>query len=73
MQLPLFAALVLIVAGVWSLVVWPQFLRRVMKDPRARDAAGKATKFLTVHMVLVTISMVLGLATAVIGVLGLLG
>ncbi|HKU02820.1 MAG TPA: hypothetical protein VJQ80_08440 [Arthrobacter sp.] len=73
MQLPVFAALVLIVAGVWSLVVWPQFLRRVMKDPRARDAAGKATKFLTVHVVLVGISMVLGLATAVIGVLGLLG
>ncbi|GGH89871.1 SCO4848 family membrane protein [Arthrobacter liuii] len=73
MQLPVFAALVLIVAGVWSLVVWPQFLRRVMKDPRARDGAGKATKFLTVHVVLVSISMVLGLATAVIGVLGLLG
>lgn len=73
MQLPVFAALVLIIAGIWSLVVWPQFLRRVMKDPRARDAAGKATKFLTVHVVLVTISMVLGLATAVIGVLGLLG
>jgi uncharacterized membrane protein len=72
-QLPVFAALVLIVAGVWSLVVWPQFLRRVMKDPRARDAAGKATKFLTVHVVLVGISMVLGLATAVIGVLSLLG
>ncbi|MDQ0826680.1 MULTISPECIES: SCO4848 family membrane protein [unclassified Arthrobacter] len=73
MQLPVLAALVLIVAGVWSLVVWPQFLRRVMKDPRARDAAGKATRFLTVHVVLVSISMVLGLATAVIGVLGLLG
>ncbi|MDP9886535.1 SCO4848 family membrane protein [Pseudarthrobacter enclensis] len=73
MQLPVFAALVLIVAGIWSLVVWPQFLRRVMKDPRARDAAGKATKFLTVHVVLVSISMVLGLATAVIGVLGLIG
>ena len=73
MQLPGFPALVLIVAGVWSLVVWPQFLRRVMKDPRARDTAGKATKFLTVHVVLVSISMVLGLATAVIGVLGLLG
>jgi hypothetical protein len=73
MQLPLFAAWVLILAGVWSLVVWPQFLKRVMKDPRARDAAGKATKFLTVHMVLVSISMVLGAATAVIGVMGLLG
>lgn len=73
MQLPLFAALLLIIAGVWSLVVWPQFLRRVMKDPRARDAGGKATKFLTVHVVLVSISMVLGAATAVIGVMGLLG
>ncbi len=73
MQLPLFAGCLLIIAGVWSLVVWPQFLRRVMKDPRARDAAGKATKFLTIHVVLVSISMVLGAATAVIGVMGLLG
>ncbi|ALV40436.1 hypothetical protein AU252_03995 [Pseudarthrobacter sulfonivorans] len=73
MVLPLFAAVVLIIAGLWSLVVWPQFLRRVMKDPRARDAAGKATKFLTVHVVLVSISMVLGAATAVIGVMGVLG
>ena len=73
MQLPLIAALLLIIAGVWSLVVWPQFLRRVMKDPRARDAAGKAPRFFTVHVVLVSISMVLGAATAVIGVMGLLG
>jgi uncharacterized membrane protein len=73
MQLPVFAAVLLIVAGVWSLVVWPQFLRRVMKDPRARDAAGKATKFLTIHLVLVSISMVLGAATAVIGFLALVG
>jgi hypothetical protein len=73
MQLPLFAAWVLIIAGAWSLVVWPQFLRRVMKDPKARDADGKATRFLTVHLVLVSISMVLGAATAVIGVMGLLG
>ena len=73
MELPVFASLVLIIAGIWSLVVWPQFLRRVMKDPLARDAGGKATRFLTVHLVLVSISMVLGAATAVIGVLGLLG
>ena len=72
MQLPAFPAAVLIVAGIWSLVVWPQFLRRVRNDPRARDAAGKATRFLTVHVVLVTISMVLGAATAAIGVAGLL-
>ncbi|OFI38944.1 hypothetical protein BIU82_16710 [Arthrobacter sp. SW1] len=73
MQIPAILGWVLIVAGVWSLAVWPQFLKRVMKDPRARDASGKATKFLTVHVVLVTVSMVLGLATAAIGVAGLLG
>ncbi len=71
MELPVFPALVLIIAGVWSLVVWPQFLRRVLKDPRARDAAGKATTFLTVHVVLVSVSMVLGAATAIIGIMAL--
>lgn len=73
MQLPVALAWVLIVAGVWSLVVWPQFLKRVTKDPRARDAAGKATRFLTVHVVLVSISMVLGAATAAIGIAGMIG
>ncbi len=71
MTIPVFPAVVLIVAGLWSLIVWPQFLRRVLKDPRARDAAGKATKFLTVHLVLVTVSMVLAAAVLVIGVTGL--
>jgi hypothetical protein len=73
MEIPALLAWVLIIAGVWSLVVWPQFLRRVMKDPRARDTAGKATKFLTVHVVLVAVSMVLGAATAGIGIAGLFG
>jgi hypothetical protein len=70
-QLPVALAWILIIAGVWSLAVWPQFLKRVMKDPRARDSAGKATKFLTVHVVLVSVSMVLGAATAAIGIAGL--
>ncbi|MGW9413276.1 SCO4848 family membrane protein [Arthrobacter cupressi] len=73
MHLPAILGWVLVIAGAWSLAVWPQFLKRVMKDPRARDASGKATRFLTVHVVLVSISMVLGLATAAIGVAGLLG
>jgi hypothetical protein len=70
-QLPVLLSVVLIISGVWSLAVWPQFLRRVMKDPRARDEAGKATRFLTVHFVLVTVSMVLGAATAAIGIAAL--
>jgi uncharacterized membrane protein len=65
-------AVVLIVAGLWSLLVWPQFLRRVMKDPRARDAGGRATRFLTVHVVLFSVSMVLGAATLAIGIASLL-
>ncbi|MFF1384784.1 SCO4848 family membrane protein [Arthrobacter sp. NPDC058288] len=73
MQLPVALAWVLVIAGVWSLVVWPQFLKRVMKDPRARDSAGKATRFLTVHVVLVSISLVLGAATAAIGIAGMIG
>lgn len=44
-----------------------------MKDPRARDEAGKATRFLTVHVVLVSVSMALGAATAAIGIAALAG
>jgi len=73
MQLPLPLSAVLILAGLWSLVVWPLFLRRTLKDPRARDDAGRPTRFMTVHLMLVSTSMVLGLATAVIGVRALLG
>ncbi|NYE96583.1 hypothetical protein FHU41_002833 [Psychromicrobium silvestre] len=68
MSLPPFLSLVLILAGLWSLIVWPPFLRRILKDPRARDESGKATRFLMVHFMLVSISMILGLATAVIGI-----
>ena len=73
MEIPAFLAWVLVISGFWSLVVWPQFLRRVMKDPRARDDAGKATKFLTVHIVLVAVAMILGAATAGIGIAALIG
>ena len=66
-------SLLLLLNALFNVVTWPTFYRRVARDPRARDAAGKPTKFLTVHVVLVSISMVLGAATAVIGVMGLLG
>ena len=71
MDLPVAASVLLIVAGLWNLIIWPQFLRRVMKDPRARDEAGKATTFLTVHLVLVSVSMVLGLAVGIVGIAAL--
>lgn len=68
MQLATPLALILILSGVWTLIVWPPFLRRVLKDPRARDEKGAPTRFLTVHLMLVSTSMVLGLATAIIGI-----
>lgn len=73
MQLPIALSIVLVLAGLWTLIVWPPFLRRVLKDPRARDGSGRPTRFMTVHIMLVSTSMVLGLATAVIGVRALLG
>ncbi len=68
MELPVGWSLLLLAAGVWNLIVWPQFLKRVLKDPRARDEQGRATRFLTVHVVLVAVSLALGLA---IGMLAL--
>lgn len=67
MELPLPLSIVLIVSGLWSLIVWPPFLRRVFKDPRSRDERGAATRFLKVHFMLVSTSMILGAATLVIG------
>jgi hypothetical protein len=66
------AAALLIATAVWSFIVWPAFFRRVLRDPRSRTSDGKATKFLTVHAVLVGISLLLALAGVVVGILLLL-
>jgi uncharacterized membrane protein len=71
MDLPVAVSGLLIVAGLWNLLIWPQFLRRVVKDPRARDASGRATTFLTVHVVLVSVSMALGAAVLIVGIAAL--
>lgn len=71
MELPLAWSLVLIVTGLWNLLIWPRFLQRVARDPRARDSAGRATAFLRVHAVLIGVSLVLALAVGVLGVLTL--
>jgi len=62
-------ALVLFANALFNVVAWPQFLRRVARDPRARDAAGRATPFLRVHVVLVAIALVLAAASLVGGIL----
>ncbi|MER2133577.1 MAG: hypothetical protein ABS910_02720 [Arthrobacter sp.] len=73
MDLPTPLALVLVIAGLWSLIVWPVFLKRVLKDPQARDANGAPTRFLTTNLMMISTAMIFALATAVIGVRGLIG
>lgn len=72
MEFPLLVAL-LLANVVFNLIVWPPLYRRVVKDPRARDAAGKATKFLTVHIVLFVVAGVLTLASAIAVIAALVG
>jgi ABC-type anion transport system duplicated permease subunit len=71
MDLPLAWSLLLLVTAVWSFVIWPPFLRRILKDERSRDASGKATTFLRVHVILIGISLALAVAVGVLGILTL--
>jgi len=66
-------AILLIANAVFNFVAWPQFLKRVMKDPRARDANGAATPFLRVHIVLVSIALAIGLVSLIAAVVSLIG
>ena len=63
-------AILLILNGVFNIVVWPTFFRRVLRDPRARDAAGKPTRFLVVHAVIIAVALLLALASIVVGLIG---
>ena len=72
MELPLIWSVVLLVTAGWNLLIWPRFWQRIAKDPRSRDADGRATRFLTVHSVLIGVSLALALAVGVLGVLTLL-
>ncbi|MCC3277255.1 MULTISPECIES: SCO4848 family membrane protein [unclassified Arthrobacter] len=73
MSLPTPLALVLIVAGLWSILVWPSFLKDVLKSPQARDENGAATRYMTVNLMKISSAMVFGLATIVIGIRALAG
>ena len=72
MDVPVGWSILLLVAAGWNLFIWPQFLRRVRVDERSRDADGRATAFLNVHVVLITVSLALGIAIGVLGILTLL-
>lgn len=65
--------ILLLLNALYNVVTWPQFLRRVKADPRARDEQGNATKFLRVHQVLVAIALVLAAVSAAAGVWAFVG
>lgn len=66
-------AVVLFLNAAFNALVWPQFYKRVAKDPRARDANGKATAFLKVHAILIAIALVLALVSVLAGIAALTG
>jgi len=63
-----FMVVVLFAAALFNFLAWPTFLRRVARDPRARDERGRPTKFLRVHVILTTIALVLAAGVAWVGV-----
>lgn len=71
MDVPVAWSVLLLAAAGWNLVIWPQFLKRVRADERSRDADGRATPFLKVHVGLITISLAFAVALGVLGVLTL--
>ncbi|MFT4284467.1 MAG: hypothetical protein QM598_06505 [Protaetiibacter sp.] len=62
------AGILLLLNALFNVATWPTFLKRVARDPRARDAAGRATRFLRVHQVLVGIALALAVVSAAAGV-----
>lgn len=58
----------LIVAGLWPLLVWPNFVRVVATDDRAFDDGP--TAYLIVHTGLAVVSMAFGAALVWLGVRG---
>jgi len=51
--------------GVWSLIIWPTFLKNIWRDPRSWHDGP--TGFFLVHLALTAVSLTAGLAIGVIG------
>lgn len=66
-----FAVVVLLLTALFNLVSWPRFYPRIKNDPRSRDANGKATTFLKVHVILIAIALVIAVLS-IVAAIGLL-
>jgi hypothetical protein len=63
----------LLLNAAFNVIVWPRFYRRISTDPRARDSSGKATTFLRVHVILISLALVLAAASVLGAILTLTG
>ena len=61
-------ALFLLLTGAFQWLVWPGFLRVVLRDDRAYAADGGPTAFLVVHLAIVVPALLLGTGLLVLGV-----
>lgn len=59
----------LLAVGVWTWLIWPNFLKNIWKDERAFDDG--ATSFFLIHLVLVVTSLLIGTIVGAIGWRGL--
>ncbi|MCY7326362.1 MAG: hypothetical protein LH605_09570 [Microbacteriaceae bacterium] len=66
-------AVLLLINAAFNVLVWPTFYRRVARDERARDAAGRATRFLKVHAVLIALALAIAAVSAVAAIASLFG
>ena len=60
------SAVLLVLAGLWPLLVWPNFVRVIVTDERAFD--GGPTAYLIVHVTLAAVSMAFGVVLVFLGV-----
>ena len=61
----------LLVNAAYNSIVWPQFYKRIARDPRARDENGAPTRFFTVHAVLIGVALLIAAASAVVAIIAL--
>lgn len=59
----------LLAVGVWTWLIWPNFLKNIWKDERSFDDG--ATSFFLIHLVLVLTSLLIGTVVGGIGWRGL--
>lgn len=57
----------LLLAGAFQWLVWPNFLRVVWRDDRAFRVDGRPTAFLLVHVAIVVPALILGTALLWLG------